>query len=264
MSLFNKVVASLGIGSARVDTKLKNSYIQQGEMLEGVIEVKGGSSDQRVDAIYLKLMSMYGHKGSDRLSPGVVMTHKLNEPLTISKGQRMDIPFSFQVPLYTPVTMVDPETQKNVPQVWIETGMDIKNAVDPKDRDELSVDPSPVHEILIDAIKVIGFKFQQMESQRTPAWVKTKRPFVQQYEFRPVHKYSRLLDELEIYILQNETETTVYFEIEERGKGAMGALKERLNLDEHRGSLTFKNEDILENRSRISDAFEEKIDEVVS
>ncbi|WP_113930604.1 sporulation protein [Bacillus sp. P14.5] len=265
MSMFNKVIASFGLGSARVDTKLKSSYIQQGESFEGIIEIKGGSTNQRVESIYLKLMTLYGHEGSDRLSPGIVMTHKLNEPLPISEGQKLNIPFSFQVPLDTPITMVDPETQKNVPKVWIETGIDIRNAIDPRDRDEISVDPSPVHVNLIDAIKVIGFKFRQMESQKTPAWVKIKKTFVQQYEFTPVHgRYSRKLDELEVYILQGETETTVYFEIEGRSRGAIGAFKEKLNLDEPRGILTFTNTEIIENRSRVSDAFEEKLNEVLS
>ncbi|MGR3764490.1 sporulation protein [Rossellomorea sp. NS-SX7] len=264
MSMFSKVIASIGIGSATVDTKLKSAYIQQGETLEGIVEVKGGTTDQRIDSINLKLMTMYGHEGSDRLSQGTVEVHKLNEPFTISKGDHKIIPFSFQVPLDTPITMVDPKTQKNVPPVWIDTGIDIKNAVDPRDRDFVSVDPTTVHENIIDAIKVIGFKFRQMESQNTPPWIKSNRPFVQQYEFIPSYgKYSRKLDELEVYILQGDRETTIYFEIDKRSKGSMAALKERLNLDEHRGSVTFDNQQILINRSRISDTFEQIIDDVL-
>jgi sporulation-control protein len=264
MSMFNKVIASIGIGSAMVDTKLKSSYIQQGELLEGIVEVKGGNTDQRIESINLKLMTMYGHEGGDRLAPATVEVQQLNEPFTITKGERKSIPFSFQVPLDTPITMVDPQTQKNVPPVWIDTGIDIRNAVDPNDRDYVSVDPTTVHENIIDAIKVIGFKFRQMESQNTPAWIKTKRPFVQQYEFIPSYgKYSRKLDELEVYILQGDHETTVYFEIDKRSKGSMSALKERLNLDEHRGSVTLGNQQILINRSRVSDTFEQIIDDVL-
>jgi sporulation-control protein len=264
MSMFNKVIASIGIGSATVDTKLKSAYIQQGEILEGIIEVKGGSTEQRIETINLKLMTMFGHEGSDRLSPATVEDQQLNEPFTISKGERKTIPFSFQVPLDTPITMIDPETQKNVPPVWIDTAIDIRNAVDPKDRDFVSVDPTTVHENIIDAIKVIGFKFQQMESQNTPSWIKTNRPFVQQYEFIPSYgKYSRKLDELEVYILQGDRETTVYFEIDKRSKGSMAALKEKFNLDEHRGSVTLDNQQILINRSRISDTFEQIIDDVL-
>lgn len=264
MSMFNKVIASIGIGSATVDTKVKRAYIQQGELLEGVVEVKGGNTDQRIESIDLKLMTMYGHEGGDRLSPVVVEVHQLNEPFTISKGEKRHIPFSFKVPLDTPITMVHPETQKNVPPVWIDTGIDIKNAIDPKDRDYVSVDPTTVHENIVDAIKVIGFKFKQMESQNTPAWVKTNRPFVQQYEFTPSFgKYSRKLDELEVYILQGDHETTIYFEIDKRSKGSMAVLKEKFNLDEHRGSVTLDNQEILLKRSRVSDVFEEIIDEVL-
>ncbi|MEL3973206.1 sporulation protein [Rossellomorea oryzaecorticis] len=264
MSMFNKVIASFGIGSATVDTKLKSAYIQQGEILEGIIEVKGGSTEQRIETINLKLMTMVGHEGSDRLSPATVEDQQLNQPFTISKGERKTIPFSFQVPLDTPITMIDPETQKNVPPVWIDTAIDIRNAFDPKDKDFVSVDPTTVHENIIDAIKVIGFKFQQMESQDTPSWIKTNRPFVQQFEFIPSYgKYSRKLDELEVYILQGDRETTVYFEIDKRSKGSMSVLKEKFNLDEHRGSVTLDNQQILINRSRISDTFEQIIDDVL-
>ncbi|XXM72543.1 sporulation protein [Lysinibacillus sphaericus] len=264
MSVFDKVVASMGIGSAAVDTKLKSPFIQQGEVLNGIVEVKGGNTEQRIEAINLKLMTMYGHEGSDRLSPAIVESFQLNEPFTISRGERKTIPFSIQIPHDTPVTMTDPHTQNNVPPVWIETGMDIRNAIDPKDKDYVTVEPSTIHENIIDAIKVIGFKFRQMESQNTPAWMETKRPFVQQFEFIPTYgKYSRKLDELEVYILQGDRETTVYFEIDKRSKGSMSAFKEKFNLDEHRGSVNLDNQQILVNRSRVSDTFEQIIDNVL-
>jgi sporulation-control protein len=264
MSIFNKIIASVGIGSAKVDTKVEKWYFIQGEVLEGFVEIIGGVTEQEIDSIKLNLMTLYGYEGSDRLTSTAIHSHRLNGPFFISKGERKEIPFSFRIPLDTPITMQDPETRKNVPPVWIDTNVDVKNAVDLDDKDFISIEPTKVHENIVHAIKIIGFKFRQMESQKVPLGIKTKRPFIQQFEFIPSFgRYLNKLDELEVYILQDEEETTIFFEVDKKGKGAFSSIVEKLNLDEHRGSITFKNEEIINNRSFVSDQFEQIIDGVL-
>lgn len=264
MSLFNKIIASVGVGSAKVDTKISKGYYTQGEILEGVVEITGGVTEQKIQSIKLNLMTLYGYEDSDRLSSTVVHTHMVNKPFTIHSRERKEIPFSFRIPLDTPITMRDPETNKNVPPVWIDTDVNIQNAVDPSDKDYLSIDPTEVHENIVDAIKIIGFKFRQMESQKVPFGINTKRPLIQQFEFVPSFgKYLNKLDELEVYILQDDDETTIYFEVDKKSKGTFSSIVEKLNLDEHRGSITFKNEEILNNRSLVSDQFEQIIEDVL-
>ena len=58
MSIFNKLIASGGVGSAKGDTKIRNNYFVQGEILDGVVEIKGGVTDQEIDSIKLKLMTV--------------------------------------------------------------------------------------------------------------------------------------------------------------------------------------------------------------
>jgi sporulation-control protein len=264
MSIFKKVIASVGIGSAKVDTKVKNHYITQGEVLEGVVEITGGATEQKIESINLHLMTLYGHEGSDRLTNTVVYSHKVNEPFMISKGERKEIEFSFRVPLDTPMTMKHPRTGQNVPPVWIDTDVDIKNAVDLKDKDYISVEPTETHENIIDAIKIIGFKFRQMENQEAPAYIKTSKPYIQQFEFLPSFgKYIKKLDELEVYILEGKEETTVYFEVDKKSKGTFASIQEKFNLDEHRGYVTFNNKEIINNRRHVSDRFEQIIDSVL-
>ncbi|KKI93324.1 hypothetical protein WQ54_03550 [Bacillus sp. SA1-12] len=261
MSIFNKIIASVGVGSAKVDTKVRKSYFTQGEILEGVVEITGGLTAQKIQSINLNLMTLYGYEDSDRLSSTVIYTHKVNEPFVIQKGERKEIPFSFRIPLDTPITMRDPKTNKNVPPVWIDTDVNILNAVDPSDKDYISIEPSEVQENIVEAIKIIGFRFRQMESQKVPFGIKTKRPFVQQFEFVPSFgRYLNKLDELEVYILQDDHETTIYFEVDKKSKGAFSSIVEKLNLDEHRGSITFKNDEILHNRRLVSDRFEQIIE----
>lgn len=264
MSLFTKLVASVGIGSAKVDTKLEKNSFMQGEMLEGIVEIYGGSTDQKIDAINLKLMTLYGHEGSSRLTNTVIHTHRLNDPFTIQAGGRKDIPFSFRIPLETPITMQDPETGKNIPPVWIATEADVKNAIDPKDKDYINIEPTEVHEKVLDALRVLGLKFRQMESQRLPLNLKSDKVFGQQYEFVPTFgKYFKRLEEIEVYIFQGDEETTVLFDVDKLRKNALASIADTFNLDKNRGSVTFKNEQILQDRRSVSDKFEEIIDRVL-
>jgi sporulation-control protein len=53
MSLFNKVFASIGIGSATVDTKLEKDVFVPGEEIRGIVQIKGGRLEQLIDDIYL-------------------------------------------------------------------------------------------------------------------------------------------------------------------------------------------------------------------
>ena len=55
MSFFNKMLASVGIGSAKVDTKLEKSSYEAGEQIKGEVEIYGGNVEQQVNAIYLTI-----------------------------------------------------------------------------------------------------------------------------------------------------------------------------------------------------------------
>lgn len=264
MSFFKRTIASFGIGAAKVDTKITNNVVKQGDDLSGVVVVKGGDTNQPIESIKLNLMTLYCHEGNDRLTSAIIHTHKVNEPFIINEQEQQEIPFSFKIPLDTPMTMEDPKTFQNVPPVWIETGVEIKNAVDPKDKDPITVDPTEVYEGMIDLIKMVGFRFRQMENQRTPRVIKSRLPYVQQFEFVPnFGKYAHKLDELEVYMMPEEHETKLYFEIDKKTRGTMGSFAEKMNLDQHHGVVTFKNDTILNDRNAVCDKIEEIIDGVL-
>lgn len=47
--LLRKALASVGIGSAKIDTKLEKEVLVQGEEVRGVVIVKGGNVEQEID-----------------------------------------------------------------------------------------------------------------------------------------------------------------------------------------------------------------------
>lgn len=59
MSFFNKILASAGIGSAKVDTLVDQAVYVPGEELSGIMRIKGGKIDQEIGKIDIELKTEY-------------------------------------------------------------------------------------------------------------------------------------------------------------------------------------------------------------
>lgn len=66
MSIFNKALASFGIGAATVDTVLAHDTYTAGDLVQGNVHIKGGNVEQRIDAIYLSLNINFTNKTGDK------------------------------------------------------------------------------------------------------------------------------------------------------------------------------------------------------
>ena len=53
-------------------------------------------------------------------------------------------------------------------KVWIKTGMDIKNALDPKDEDYIQVVANPLVQNVLTAIQELGFQLREVDCEETP------------------------------------------------------------------------------------------------
>ena len=126
MSFFDKVFASIGIGSASVDTKLEKDMYMPGEIVKGVVEIRGGKVAQQIDDIYLSLNTTYLKESDDKKYnvTATIERFRITSPFTIGKNERKEIPFSFDLPIDTPLSI-------GKSKIWVTTGLDIKNAVDP-------------------------------------------------------------------------------------------------------------------------------------
>lgn len=229
MALFNKVLASIGIGAAKVDTRLKASSFQAGETIEGIVAVKGGNIEQKIEEIYLSVMTSYVKEKDDQkwTKQAEIAKIKINEPFVILAKETKEIPFSFQLPVDTPVTI-------GASKVWIHTGLDIKSAVDPQDTDYIEVEPAELMGEVFNSLRRIGFKFLQVENKEAPFHLKNRLPFIQEFEFYPVSgSFRGLLKELEIVFTSiSQDALEMKMEIDRRARGLSGLLAEALDLDE--------------------------------
>jgi sporulation-control protein len=95
MSFFNKVFASMGIGSAELDTKLEKDTYMPGETVQGVVTIKGGKIDQQIDEIYLALNTTYLRESNDRKYSVTATIGRfcLTTPFNIRANEKRNIPF---------------------------------------------------------------------------------------------------------------------------------------------------------------------------
>ncbi|MFC4766671.1 sporulation protein [Effusibacillus consociatus] len=257
MSFFKRALASIGIGSAQVNAHLEKTAYQVGEEVRGVATVEGGNADQQIDNIYMYVMTQYSKEENDRKVKlnGVVGKFLVSAPFSLKAGETKEIPFAFVLPYETPVT------QGRIP-VWIETGLDIPSAVDPKDTDVVQVLPSTLQTVVLDAVNSLGFRLRKTDCEYSR--VRHSHPFVQEFEFVPAGgPFRGHLDELEVVFLSGDADAVeVLLQVDKKARGLFGGLQESLGLDEryvrftvtselaHSGSLTAQIQNIIERNLR--------------
>jgi len=249
MSLFNKLFSSIGIGSARVDTKLTTDQLRAGDKVSGVVEIVGGNTEQQIDEIYLSLMTTYIKESNDKKfnQQATIEKVKIVERFTIGSNERREIPFSFVLPLDTPVTF-------GKSKVWIHTGLDIKNAIDPSDKDYISVSPSPLAAGVLNAVYDLGFSLRKVDCEAAPYRLRRRLPFVQEFEFVPTSgQYRGRLDEVEVmFFPQSEDRVEVMMQVDRRARGLSSFLAEALDMDESFVNFTVTTNDLPNLKSKIN------------
>ncbi|MDF2152349.1 sporulation protein [Vibrio sp. CAU 1672] len=164
--MFKKLKASLGIGSAKVDTILEEMSVYQGSILKGHVHIKGGDIEQQIDAITIKLNTEMKVEVDDSVSYQTFIIDQLKavESFVIRPNEEKQVPFELKLHDETPITAVN--ALKNMCHVWIETSLDIDFAIDPRDRDYIEVKPLPVAARVIQAIEQAGFTMVKADVEK--------------------------------------------------------------------------------------------------
>ncbi|KUP08191.1 sporulation protein SpoOM [Bacillus coahuilensis m2-6] len=242
MSIVKKALATMGIGAATVDTVLDKTSYQAGERINGVVYIKGGKVEQFVDAIYLALHTSFIKVSDDRkyTNTATIVQERLNEPFTIKEGEKIELPFTIVIPHDAPLTISNT-------RVWVTTGMDIKNAVDPTDLDYIEVQPNSLTNAILTSIESLGFRLREVECEAASNAYGQRYPFLQEFEFVPTSgEFRGKLDELELTFLnQNETNAEILFQVDRSARGLRGLLSEALEMDESFIRMTITEHDRL-------------------
>jgi sporulation-control protein len=258
MSIFHRVLASIGIGSAKVDTLLERPDYRPGDEVRGVVRIYGGQVGQRIDQIYLSVMTQYIREFNDRKTTqnAVIGKFKVSDPIDIRPGENYEVPIAFVLPRTTPLTV------GKIP-VWIKTTMDIGAAVDPTDDDRIEVRPTPHMETVLSAFQHLGFRFRKAENLYAPR-LGGAMPFVQEFEWVPTGRYKGHLDEVElVFLTMDSTHIVILLQIDRRARGIIRAFAETLDLDESHVRLSIGASDLNQGPAHIAELLNRTISKYV-
>lgn len=254
MGLFKKILSSVGIGGAEVNTMILQPSVRIGENIEGVIDITGGSVEQSIDKVEVELKTEYIKEVDDRKERHVATIVKLvvDKNISIAPNEKKQIPFTLRVPDHTPVSM----NRKNV---WIETELEIPLALDPEDRDYVEIKPSHTMEVVLDAmINVLGFRLREVECEA--GYLKgSQGGFIQEFEFVPQSAFRGALDELEITFLPDPQGTSLFVQVDRKARGFKSFLQEAIGLDESNIKFTITNYDASRGSNYVAGILEDII-----
>ncbi|MDP2559889.1 sporulation protein [Psychrobium sp. 1_MG-2023] len=238
MSFFKKVLSSVGIGSATVDTIIDNPQLAPGESLVGYVAVKGGSTEQAINHIAVAICCNYfseetytetDEDGEETEHTRIVehvaklTSFKVSDSFTTQAEQELRFDFSVELPFYTPLSL-------GRCQVWVDTDLDIDFAFDKSDKDYLDVVPSPRQSSVLTAMSQLGFVLAEVECEKSS---QLGQPFVQEFEFEPQGgEFRGRVDEVEMLMVSHPEQLEILVEVDRKARGLGGFFSELLGRDE--------------------------------
>lgn len=147
--MLKKIMASLGVGSARVNLVLEKGQYRIGETVKGKMIIEGGNVDQEIKALDVDVTLKFKVRGREFTK--VAQTITVSRIFQVRAGMRREVPFDFYLPADYPVS-------KGAVWYYLVTRMDIARSVDTSDSDGLVVLPGKEMALLFDAMDILGFR----------------------------------------------------------------------------------------------------------
>ncbi|WP_343562057.1 sporulation protein [Kiloniella sp. b19] len=184
--MLKKVFASIGIGAAQIDAVLEDDHIEQGSEVRGYFDIRGGDVEQEIDHINLNLMTRA--KTDEAWHSVCLASMKVAGSFKLQPAEQKRLPFSFRLHPETPITAL--ELRNNQSVVWLQSSLDIDNALDPTDKDYLWVYPSQVVRHFMTALEEAGFGMVKADVEKGYLRTRTfasRSGCYQELEYRPLN-----------------------------------------------------------------------------
>jgi sporulation-control protein len=216
--VWQKLLASVGVGNAKVDTVIDHPILKPGGTLTGNVHIKGGDVAQQIEAIELALETIAEREGDDfdTNHKATILSSQLSEALTIQPGEQKAIPFQIKVPIDAPLTRIG-KMNLGLP-LWLKTSLDISLAIDPSDEDPLAIEPNAAQSRVLAAMDQLGFRLfkADLEFGHIPG---SRLPFIQELEFYPGPGFKRHMNEVELTFVGRDNDMDVLFEVDRKTTG---------------------------------------------
>lgn len=185
---------SLGASAPSVETVVANSAVRPGERLQIQVAVKGGGVDVRVDRLLLELVTRAEDRESDDIAWNrpVAFAERHVGPFELRAGETLAHRIELDVPWETPLTHVLGSPLRGG-RVAVRTTLEIDNAVDRGDFDEIAVHALPAQDMVVEAYRRLGFRLDEAEVKMGIAQGGDNQtmPFWQELEFYFPDYYGR-------------------------------------------------------------------------
>lgn len=255
MSFMGRLLSSIGVGAAKVDTKLEKEEFVPGEEVRGVVEVSGGSVAQQVEGIRIEVQTYYKRESGDDTvtETGTIEAIPVSSAINIEAGSEERIPFSCRLPFETPLTL-------GRTSVWVRTALDVKGALDPSDSDHITVKPNPTMRAVLDGLERLGFERRNVENEQLPHRLRRRLDFAQEFEFRASGgEFGGRLDELELVMFPSEERVDLLLQVDRRARDLGSIFSEALGTDESYATLTVSGADASRGPERVAALLSEAI-----
>jgi len=234
--MFKKLLASVGIGAAKIDTILETDTLLPGQPFRASIEIQAGDVEQDISGIEMAVVTRAEVETDDGEHTENIKLQQwhLSDKRTLQPGETLSIPFEGVLPYETPITAMN--CHDNRCHVWISTGLEIDLAVDASDRDPLNVVPTDAMRAFVSALENCGYYLHSADVEkgylRGNGFSSTSGAY-QELEFRPQSGGLFGIKEIEVSFVPEGNQTHVLLELDRafRGDGYMSLTLDNADLN---------------------------------
>jgi sporulation-control protein len=213
-NLFETVLASVGMGAAKIDLCLDRQLMKTREKITGQISVTGGKAEQKVEglSVYFMLQSVQARSASE-LNERIAVIDVFHEEFMLKPNEQRTFPFSFICPANIPASSINTK-------YYFDTNLEIKNAIDSHDRDFIKVLPDVRLQQFLTGFKQLGFK------QNWEGLITDEQGWSQLIQYHPTTYFYGVCSQISVYFQHNLENDTIegVLEIEERHTHDYSAL----------------------------------------
>lgn len=223
--MFKKLLASIGIGKAKVDAILLTDSMQPGEAFDVEVVIKGGDVEQELNALELAIMATAKaekevNDETVKYNKSVVLQHWVQDlNLVVQPNEEIVKQFTLELHPETPITGVG---NNNRSKVWLQTGLDIKNGIDGSDKDPLMIMPTNNQMAILQAVESMGYSLFKVDIEAGGVQAhgfSSALACYQEFEFKPQSSSFFGTKELEVTLVNNGHSTGVLLELDRAFRG---------------------------------------------
>ncbi|GHB58360.1 hypothetical protein GCM10010377_56650 [Streptomyces viridiviolaceus] len=206
---FRTFLSSMGINAPAVDTVPGRTAVRPGDELPFKILVRGGGADVKVDRLAVELVIRVEESETTETNwtdPHVLATSDTGAFALAAKEDR-EFEGSLAIPWEMPLTHALGRRLKGA-RCALRTTMEIDNAVDRGDFDEIAVHARPVQDAMFQAFADLGFRFDEAEVKKHFRNFQQTQTlgYCQELEFWFPASYNRQ-DQLEMTVITPDAES---------------------------------------------------------